>query len=295
MPIIHEFEYIRPTTLADALKALSKHKDAAVLAGGTDLVCNIKEGTRAPAVVVDIKNIAALRAITFTNNTLRIGALVTFNDVIESPVVKKKFPLIVETAGVVASVGIRNRATIAGNICSSVPCMDSGPLLAAYEAVIHTKSLKGSRAIRIRDFFLAPRTTALKKGELVTAISIPLPHKKHAGCYVKLRRYEGEDLAQASVLVMALPGNQYRVAFGSVAPVPIRAARIESLLNGNEITPGIIKKAQALVADEIAPITDIRATREYRLHMARIMFERGLKAAVARLNGAGPAYCTSVI
>jgi len=115
------------------------------------------------------------------------------------------------------------------------------------------------------------------------------------GLLCKQRRYEGEDLAQASVTVLALAGNSYRVSFGSVAPWPVRARKIEALLEGQELSESLIQQAARLMPEEIAPITDIRSTKEYRMHMCRVMLERGLKAAVARLGGAGPEYGTSLI
>jgi carbon-monoxide dehydrogenase medium subunit len=124
---------------------------------------------------------------------------------------------------------------------------------------------------------------------------VALPKNKHAGCFVKLRRYEGEDLAQASVVVLALAGHDYRIAFGAVAPRPIRAGKIESLLAGKPLSDSLIREAVRLLPEVIAPITDIRASREYRAHMVGVMLDRGLRAAVARLAGAGPEYGTSLI
>jgi carbon-monoxide dehydrogenase medium subunit len=176
-----------------------------------------------------------------------------------------------------------------------VPCADSAPLLAAYEASVIVQGPKGKRKIAAAKWFRGSRRTDLKKGELVTALEFPMPAKQHGGCFVKLGRYSGEDLAQASVLVLALPDHRYRVAFGSVAPIPVRASKIEDLLNGKGISGGIIRQAQELIPAIIAPITDIRATKEYRLHMCQVMFERGLRAAVDRSNGGGPEYGTSLI
>jgi len=285
MPILHDFEYFKPATIGETLKLLSRYNNAAILAGGTDLIFNLKQGIATPEVVVDIKGIDGLRDIEFKDARLWIGALVTFNDLIESDVVNDKFPLIMEVSKTVGSMGIRNRATMVGNICSAVPCMDSGPLLCIYEADIVVKGPSRERKIPVYDWFLGPRETSLAAGELVTGISIPLPQKKHAGCYVRLGRYAGEDLAQVSVAILAHSNDCYRIAFGAVAPVPIRAKKIENLLNGKKLDDDLIEKAKEIIPDEIAPITDIRASKEYRMHTAKVMFERGIKAAVDRLNG----------
>jgi CO/xanthine dehydrogenase FAD-binding subunit len=286
MPIVHDFEYFKPASLAEALKLLSKQRNAAILAGGTDIVNEIKEGAAKPSALIDIKGLSSLKKIEIKNDKLTLGALVTFSDIISSAAIKKRLPLFVEVARTVGSVGTRNRATMVGNICSAVPCMDSGPLLSAYEVLVIVQGLNGKRKIPIDKWFRGPRRTSLKKGEIVTAIEIPIPKKKHGGCYAKLGRYSGEDLAQASVLIIAHADRSYRVAFGSVGPVPIRAYKIEELLFGEEPGNLLIKHAQTLIPGIVMPITDIRASREYRLQMCQVMFERALVTAHARLNGA---------
>jgi len=296
MAIAHEFEYLKPGTLKDAVKTLGRYGSrACVLAGGTDLVGLISDGVVAPEAVVDIKGIPGLDRVEFRDGTLSIGALVSFSDLRDAAVIAKKFPVLGEMAGWVASVGIRNRATVVGNLCSAVPCCDSGALLLAYDAVVHVTGPAGKRRVPLQQWFLGPRKTVLKRGEIATAVTVPLPGQKHAACFVKLRRYEGEDLAQASVTVLVLDGNKYRISFGSVAPRPIRGEKIESLLDGRTLSDDLIQQAVELVPQEISPITDIRATREYRMHMVGVMLERGLRAAVARLAGSGPAYGTSLI
>jgi len=295
MPILHEFEYYKPSTVREAVKLLAKYKRPAVLAGGTDLVNELKEEMARPDAVIDIKGLRELRSVSFKGSVLTVGAAVTFAELIESKLVNGKIPVIAEVAKTVGSAGVRNRATMAGNICSAVPCADSAPLLAAYEASVIAQGPKGKRKITAAKWFKGNRKTDLKKGELVTAIEFPLPAKQHAACFVKLGRYSGEDLAQASVLAMALPKHRYRIAFGSVAVVPIRATKIEDLLDGKGISGGLIRQAQELIPTIISPITDIRASKEYRLHMCQVMFERALRAAVERLDGGGPAYGSSLI
>jgi CO/xanthine dehydrogenase FAD-binding subunit len=294
MAIAHQFDYVKPASLAAAVKLLAKPGSMA-LAGGTDLISLIAEDMVKPALLVDVKSIAGLDKIDFKNNVLTIGALATFSDIRDSAVVAKKFPVIREMTGWVASNGIRNRATMVGNLCSAVPCCDSGPVLEVYDASVLVSGPKGKRTIPLNQWFLGPRKTALKKGEIATGLRIPLPKKKHAACFLKLRRYKGEDLAQASVTVMALAGNEYRVSFGSVAPAPIRGFEIEMLLNGRRMTEDGIKQAVKLVPKIITPITDIRSTKEYRMHMVCVMLERGLKAAVSRLAGNRPEYGVELI
>jgi carbon-monoxide dehydrogenase medium subunit len=296
MAIAHEFDYVKPATLRDAVKTLARFGPRArVLAGGTDLIGLMAENLVTPDTVVDIKGVPGLDKIEFKNGVLTIGALVTFSDLRDSAVVAKKFPVIREMTGWVASVGIRNRATMVGNICSAVPCCDSGPILLVYDAAVLVAGPSGKRKVPLGDWFVGPRKTVLKRGEMATAVAVPLPKQKHAACFVKLRRYDGEDLAQASVTVLAFADNRYRISFGSVAPRPIRGEKIEALLAGRPLSDDLIEAAVRLVPEEIAPITDLRSTKEYRMYMVGVMLDRGLRAAVARLTGSGPAYGVSLL
>jgi CO/xanthine dehydrogenase FAD-binding subunit len=293
MPEI-QLDYAKPKFLKEALEIISQSSNPYILAGGTDLIDMIKEGSVQPDMIVDLKGIEQFNQLTFKNDTLFIGAAVTFSQLIESKVIRENFPVIAELSRTVASVGIRNRATLVGNICSAVPCMDSGPLLTSYGATIITAGPKGERKVPAEEWFISSRKTAIEKGEIAVGVSIPSPGK-HGACFVKLGRYEGEDLAQVNLVVIALADGTFRVSFGSVGPVPIRAKKVEQLINGQTISASLIEEACNLIEQEIKPITDIRATKEYRMHMAKIMFERGLNAAISRLNGGGPEFGKSVI
>jgi len=296
MAILNDFEYYRPIDSDRLLNLLAEYKNrASLLAGGTDLIVQMEDGITAPDAVIDLKGIRQLRTLEFSNNRLFIGALVTFTDLIESAEIREQFPVFWESSRTVASVGIRNRATIVGNICSAVPSLDSGPPLLCLEAEVLVRSTNGQRTVPVDSWFLGPRKTALKDNEYVEGISIEMPLKRFGGSYVKLGRYRGEDLAQAGVGVYAFDEREYRIAFCALAPVPARAKKIESLLNGKEITDTLISEAIKLLPQEISPITDIRATKEYRMHVTGVMLERGLKAALSRRDGEGPEYSVSLM
>ncbi|MDJ0924410.1 MAG: xanthine dehydrogenase family protein subunit M [Acidimicrobiia bacterium] len=287
--IAKEFEYRRPTTLAEATQTLAEHPGLAmILAGGTDLVAWLRDDVIAPDLVVDIKDIPDLSEIKVVDDELHIGSLVTFTDLIESETIHEHVPLLAEMSETVASPGIRNRATMVGNICSAVPSCDAGPVLLVYDTTVHLTGPNGDRSVDINDWFTGLRETALTDDEVVTHLTLKL--RKHGGVYVKLMRYAGEDLAQAAVGIAAYPDNEYRVAFGAVAPTPIRSARIENTLHGNELDDDLVARTVAMVPDEISPITDMRATAAYRTHMTAVMLKRGLWAARQRLDGTGPAY-----
>ena len=294
MTIAHDFAYLRPATLAEAIEALSRHEGAMLLAGGTDVVPWLRDDAITPPALIDLKDVEGLDRIEAAGGALRIGPLVTFTDLIDSGIALEKAPVLVEAAHTVASVGVRNRATLAGNVCSAVPSCDAGPALLVHEAALEVAGPEGERSIPITEWFLGPRRQALGAGEIVTAVALP-DAGPHGACYVKLSRYRGEDLAQVGVAVMALPGKRYRVAFGAVGPVPFRALEVEEYLEGKDPDPAALDGLGPLVERAISPIDDVRASKEYRTHMSRVMLRRGLAAAAARLEGGGPPYGEPVI
>ena len=294
MVIAHEFEYQRPTTLSEATRVIADHPGSVrVLAGGTDLVAWLRDDAVTPDLVVDIKAIPDLCEIKLDGDILHIGSLVTFTNLIESDLIEEHAPLIAEMSETVASAGIRNRATMVGNICSAVPSCDAGPVLLAYDTTVHVTGSKGERSIDINDWFTGLRKTARTEDEVVTHLTIRV--RKHGGVYVKLMRYAGEDLAQSAVGVVVDEDNNYKVAFGAVAPTPIRSTRIEQALQGQALSDELVATVVAMVPDEISPITDMRASAEYRTHASKAMLERGLWAAVQRRDGQGPTYGTRLI
>lgn len=296
MAIAHQFAYHKAATLDEAVEVLTRAgPNARVLAGGTDLISWLRDDAVHPELVVDIKAIDSLNEISVEGNHLFLGPLVTFTDLLVSELVRERLPILYEMADTVASPGIRNRATVVGNICSAVPSCDAGPALLTLEASVAVLGPDGARTIPIGDWFVGPRETSLTTGEVVTGLSIPIPDSPHGAIYLKLQRYEGEDLSQAGVTILVTADDSYRIAFGAVGPVPSRAHEIESLLSGSALTDELIAEAQSLVPGAISPITDMRATKEYRARICEVMLERGLRAAVARRDGHGPAYGTRLI
>ena len=248
----------------------------------------LRDEAIAPTALIDIKSVPDLHLITDLDGSLHLGALVTFSDLLDSPHVVARYPILVEMSHLVASAGVRNRATLVGNICSAVPSCDAGPVLLAYEADVHVVGPEGRRDVGIADWFEGPRATALRAGEIVTGLTIHTPPEPHGAAFLKLARYEGEDLAQANLAVVLTETHRYQIAFGAVGPTPRRAKSIEHLLDGHGLDADKIAAAQQLVGAEVSPITDMRATKEYREHMCRVMLGRGLQAAASRLAGAGP-------
>lgn len=285
MPIPHDFEYSKPSSIKEALDLLSKYgKNAKILAGGTDMANMLKNGFPVPEMMIDIKGLTELDKIEVKNNEIHIGSLVTFNTIIKSQIIKEKFNTLWDAAHLVASNGVRNRATMIGNICSAVACMDSAAPLLVHDATIHLNSVNGLRSMPIQQWFVDNRKTAINENELVIGVTVPIPTQKYAGAYQKLMRYSGEDLSQSNVGILALEDKSFRVAFGSVGPTPKRSLKVEHFLDKKEITDSVIAEAKEIIETVIAPITDVRATKEYRMHMTKVMFDRGLKLALERLN-----------
>jgi len=288
--ILIDYKYYRPEELQNCLDLLDRYeKKAVVLAGGTDLVSGLKDEKYDVSAVVDIKGIKELGAIVNKEDRLFIGAGVTFDDLLRNTVVRNNYPLIYESSILMGSMGIRNRATLVGNICAAVPSLDSGAAVILYDSSVQLKSIKAERSVPIEKWFLAPQKTAIEPGEIVTGITLRSPGD-HGSCYLKKGRYRGQDLAQVGVGILALKENEYRVAFSAVGPVPLRARSLEKHFSGKIIDNSVFDDMLYKVEEVISPITDIRSSKEYRYHMAKIMFKRALFAARARLNGNGPNY-----
>ncbi len=288
---MNNFDYAKPVTLKEAISLYKEHGDKArLLLGGTDLVVLMDAGAVVPEILIDLKGIEELKQFYSDENFIHIGARITLNEIIDSDSVKKVSPLLWEAAKTIASMGLRNKATLIGNICSAVPSADAAPALLVSNAIVVVVNEEGEREVPITEFFLGPRKTALKAGEIVKEIKIPILKEKFGGSYIKLGRYDGEDLAQAGVATLALEDKTYRIAFCAVAPKPIRALEAEELLKGKEITDELLEEATPIVLKAISPISDIRASKEYRIYISGVLFKRSLKASVSRLRGDGPNY-----
>lgn len=289
MTILSNYEYYRADSVKEAVKLLSQTKGV-ILAGGTDLCNMLKDGTSVPKAVIDIKGIPELYEVQLKENKLYVGANVTFTELMENETVCTWFPILAEMASTVASGATRNRATMIGNICSAVPCADSGAPLMAYDTNVIIQGPKGTRSVSILKFFKGPRKTVLKKDEMVTMLEIVTPDTDHAGCYLKHQRYAGEDLAQSSIAILAYKDGSFKIGYGSVAATPLRGTALEKFLKGKTITNEIIEEAKEVLDSEIFPISDVRSTADFRRHMMKVMFERGIKASLERLEGNGPEY-----
>ncbi|AZR72666.1 hypothetical protein BBF96_04235 [Anoxybacter fermentans] len=277
------FEYVVPGSVQEACQFLSEHgTEAKILCGGTDVIVRMRDGYWKPKYVVDIKRISGLNKISYDETIgLTIGATVTLNQVAGSEIVQKYYPVLAEGAHVIGSLQVRNRGTLVGNICNASPLADTAPALLVYEAEVTIAGPEGERVVPISEFFTGPGKTVLKIGEMVTKVTVP-PITDAVGRYFKHARRKAVDLSSVGVAVLVLGKDgdkvkEVRIALGAVAPTPVRAKNAEALLKDVTITPELLEKVKEAVVSDISPISDIRASKEYRTEISQILVKRGIE------------------
>ncbi len=272
------FDYVVPGTVEEALAAFSDAPGAGFLLGGTDLLPQLRVGKRSVARVVDVKRVPALSGIRETEDgSLAIGAAVPLADVETHPLVAARYPVLVECVKTVGAWPLRNRATLAGNVCNASPAADTAVALLVLDAVAVALGPSGRRTIPMGGFFLGPGQTALAKGELLTEIVLPASSAGWRGGYLRLSRRKGMDLATVGVLVAAKGENgrtRHRVALAAVAPTPLRVPDAEALLDGQGAAKGAREAGEAARA-ACRPISDTRGSAAYRREMVGVLVARG--------------------
>jgi len=275
-----EFEYYRAKNLKEALdysKTFGKNKK--FLAGGTDLIVRLKDNIIKEENIIDIQNIEELKGINELNDEVHIGALTTFSEIIESNLLKKYSPLIVEASKKVGSPQIRNKGTIGGNICNASPAGDSIPPLFCEDAKLSLKSATDSRIVSIEEFFTGPGKTILKDDEILEKIIVKKWKENESGFFNKLGQRNALTIAIASSCIKIKKSDgkicDIKIALGSVSPKVVRAKRVETLLkNINKFNKDELIKICNEVEKEIDPITDVRGSREYRVEVSKyLVFE----------------------
>jgi CO/xanthine dehydrogenase FAD-binding subunit len=284
------FSYARPSTLAAAVEILAAKGPAAVaLAGGTDLIIGLRDGSVGPDVVVDLKGIDELEAgIRIDADRLVIGARAVMEDVARDPAVRRDYIALAEAAAVVGSVQIRNRATVAGNICNASPAADTAPSLLVYGAEVVVFGPGGERRIPFDEFLIGPGMTALAPGDLVTRIELPLPTERRGAVHVRRTRRRGHDLASVTLACAVLEGGTVRLAYGSVGPRPVLVGDGSGVLGDPASSADArLQALEPLLAAASPSPRSMRASPDYRLAMLRVLALRGLDVAHRRLaNGA---------
>ncbi len=277
------FEYQRPKSLREASVFLATGgSEAHILNGGTDLIIRMRERLTLPSLVVDIKDVPELNRIDFSDEKgLFIGACVNLNVLGNHAAVVGHYPALSRAALSVGSLQVRNRATCVGNLCNASPLADTATPLLAAEAVILVYGPEGEKEIPIHEFFIHVRKTCLKPGEIVWGIRVPAPGAQDRSVFMKLSRRKDVDLSTVCSTV-ARTAKGWRIAYGAVAPTPVRTRKTEALLASGPLTSDLIEEAIKLVATEISPIADTRSSREYRLDMAQLLLKRSLEALMTQ-------------
>ena len=273
---MHKFAYHEPKTVGEACSLLQTYgNEAKILAGGTDLLIKFRNGVIAPQQVVNIKKIPGIGDVSLKNEELHIGAATTMSNVEKTLAEIPEYQVLAQALHSVASCQIRNRATIAGNLCNASPAADVVPALVVLGASVIIAGPEGERQVLAEAFCTAPGKTVLTGGEWVTKIIVPAVSAAAKGKYLKHSRRRMVDLATVG-LALFREGLDIRIALGAVGPTVIRARAAEALLRETGLDETSAQKAALLTAQAAAPISDIRATREYRQHIVEILTLRGL-------------------
>lgn len=284
-PGLPGFDYVRPSSIDEASALLLKHSgEARLFMGGTDLFVRMRDGALAPQLLIDVKHLPGMTDIHFDPRAgLRVSAAVDMNTIARHPAVIEHYPLLVEAISTVASYQLRSRATLGGNLCNASPAADTAPAVLVFEARVVACGPEGERTIPAVEFFLGPGKHALKPGELVVRIEFPIPPTGSTGCYLKLGRNTAGDLAIAGAAVLAHldkaapSGCRFRIALASVAPTPLRVPSAEAALAQGPLNDSCLDAAADLACDAARPISDLRASADYRRAMVRTLTRRALK------------------
>jgi carbon-monoxide dehydrogenase medium subunit len=287
-----KFDYFAPKTIEEACSLLSNYRDEArVIAGGTDLLAKMKHRRLLPAYLISIKNIPDLDYIRYDEEgVLRIGALTALESIKSSAVIRRRFGILSQAAGLIGSVAIRNQGTIGGNLCNAAPSAETAPALIALGAKAKIAGLSGERMIALEDFFTGPGMTVLQTDEILTELQISNLPPRSGGVYLKhsLRKM---DIALVGVgVIVTLDGEScadIKIALGAVAPTPIRARKAESVIKEQVPDEGLMEKAAQIASAESHPIDDIRSRAEYRQQVVGILTKQGIEQAIkqAKLGG----------
>ncbi len=283
------FEYVRAKTLPEAIAMLQQHgDDAKILSGGQSLIPMMKLRIARPGWLVDINSVAGLDYIKEEGGFLKIGGLVREAEIDASALIQSKYPIIHDTASVIADSQVRNLATMGGNLAHGDPANDHPATMVALGAQVVATGPKGERVIPIEQFFLSIFSTALKPDEILTEIRIPVPPPRSGGAYVKLERKVGDfaTVAVAAQVTLDAQGACQKAGIGltNVGPTPIKARKAEDFLRGKKLDEGNIKQAGQLASDESAPSADLRGPVEYKKGLVKELTQRALKLALARAS-----------
>lgn len=282
------FSYHRPATVADAVKLLSTLGDEArPLAGGHSLVPMMKLRLASPEHLVDLHDVVGLRGIRRDGNRIVIGAMTTQHDLLASDEIARSVPILDETALLIADPQVRYRGTIGGNVANGDPGNDMPALMMTLGASYRLEGNSGGRDVAASEFYQGAYFTALEPGELLTAISIPVPAAGHGYAYEKLKRKVGDYATAAAAVVLTLAGGKVatcQIGLTNLAETPLLADAAAQAVIGSSLDPATLKKAAAAAEAIMSPAADARGPVEYRKHVGGIMVMRALQRAAGRAS-----------
>jgi carbon-monoxide dehydrogenase medium subunit len=273
------FDFLSPKSLTAALRAIDgKTSMCKLLAGGTDVIPTLRDGTLKPRLVVDIGGIKALNYIREKQGWIRIGALTTMSDLLNSALVKKKGSLLWEAANIFGGPLVRNRATVGGNLADASPAADTAVPLLALGARVKLRSVKRQRTVPLNGFFTGYQKTVIEPGEILTEVAFPVPVRGRKQGYFKLGRRNAMAISIVSVAVLLqMKGKtctDAAIALGAVAPTPLRVEKAEGILRGKKVDQALVKQCARLAVESVRPIDDIRASADYRRTLCEVLVYR---------------------
>jgi CO/xanthine dehydrogenase FAD-binding subunit len=279
-----DFEYYRPEGI-DELKDIFNRTKGRLIAGGTDVLPGLRRGQFITANLIDISRLSELRFIRESNGKIEIGALTTHADLAASPLLQQGAPALLQAAATIGCPQTRQRGTLGGNLANASPAADLAPPLLTLAADVHLTSAGSARSIHLSDFFIGPGKTCLDAGEYIQSVTFRRPFGSWGAAFEKLGKRNGMAISLASAAAYLEIGPEgrlqiVRLALGSVAPRPVRSIHAEACLADRDPSPELFERASQAALEDIAPISDVRASAEYRQHIVPVLIRRTLEKAL---------------
>ena len=280
--MLSKFDYYKPKSIKEALDYLDNNDETRILAGGTDLMILLRRNAITCKHILDIKAIPEIQRFDYKNGEgLYIGAGVNVNQIVDSEIIEEKYPALHQAAASLASYQLRNRATLVGNICNASPGGDLPPVLLVYDAEVHIIGPEGEKMVNIKDFFLGVKKTILKDNEIVLGVLLPDVEEGDNSVYLKQSRLKGHDLATVGVAARRNNENKISLAIAAVAPIPLKLTELEDVINEKDY-PMTYLIGWREIKKYISPISDVRSSKEYRIHISGVLAKRALQTLIEK-------------
>lgn len=290
---MHQFKYASPATLEELLDTYAAHSaNSKLLAGGTDLIVQMRAGSLTPGLVIDVKQVPELNQLVLSKRGLTIGAAVSCRTLYENASIASACPALDDAARLIGGIQIQGRASIGGNLCNASPSADAIPALIVSGALAVTRSIRGERRIAVEDFCTGPGTNILARDEILISLELPPGAERSGSFFLRFTPRNEMDIAvvnAASMVVLSVDGHYFetvRIAIGAVGPTPIMLGRAADALQGQPVNESSIEIAAEIARQAAIPISDMRGSTEQRKHLAGVLVTRSLNGAIERVRGA---------